>query len=340
MFVRHALICQGKRPCFLLHRFLSNYYNVVGVNKSATKAEIKSAYFSKAKTCHPDHFPGDKHKAKEFLKLQEAYEVLSDKSKRAYYDQTGGTKGQKPSYQSQHPNPAYPHHQQSNQQSHQQSNQQSNQQYQHGSNKQYDEFLHHSRTRQRKTYHDPEQARQQQDFQNWILKAHESRRKNSSGNQLNKKTGHVSLLKIFLFVWFLTVFFRAPRGEETTHSTFLNNVRLHEEELRKERDKITQNKSSFAPDDDGKTVSDPNVETKKRIVKDEEKENDQQAQRMVAIKQRMEELKKAREGERVDTSATSLHNQAHKEERMRLYEEQIRKKQGILREKKSDDDAS
>ena len=72
--MRHALKSQGQIPSFATCRFLS-YYNVVGVNKDATKAEIKSAYFAKAKTCHPDHFPGDEKKAKEFLKVISQYMV-------------------------------------------------------------------------------------------------------------------------------------------------------------------------------------------------------------------------------------------------------------------------
>ena len=66
-----------------------DYYEVLGVNKDASDAEIKSAFRKKAKTCHPDLHPGDAEKEAEFKELNEAYEVLSDADKRAKYDQVG-----------------------------------------------------------------------------------------------------------------------------------------------------------------------------------------------------------------------------------------------------------
>ena len=66
-----------------------DYYEVLGIGKDASDADIKSAFRKKAKTCHPDLHPGDAAKEAEFKELNEAYEVLSDPDKRAKYDQFG-----------------------------------------------------------------------------------------------------------------------------------------------------------------------------------------------------------------------------------------------------------
>lgn len=66
-----------------------NYYNVLGVDKSASDSEIKKAYRKKAKQYHPDK-NGDQEKFKE---VSEAYDVLSDKTKKQNYDQFGDPKG-------------------------------------------------------------------------------------------------------------------------------------------------------------------------------------------------------------------------------------------------------
>ncbi len=66
-----------------------DYYEVLGVSKSASEEEIKKAYRQLAKKYHPDMNQGDKSAEAKFKELNEAYEVLSDKDKKARYDQFG-----------------------------------------------------------------------------------------------------------------------------------------------------------------------------------------------------------------------------------------------------------
>ncbi|HAE87981.1 TPA: molecular chaperone DnaJ [Candidatus Marinimicrobia bacterium] len=66
-----------------------NYYDILGVSKDATQEELKKAYRKIALKYHPDKNPGNKEAEEKFKAAAEAYAVLSDKEKRARYDQYG-----------------------------------------------------------------------------------------------------------------------------------------------------------------------------------------------------------------------------------------------------------
>ncbi len=66
-----------------------DYYEVLGVSKTASDSELKSAYRKLAKKYHPDMNPGDAEAEKKFKEASEAYAVLSDPDKRRQYDQFG-----------------------------------------------------------------------------------------------------------------------------------------------------------------------------------------------------------------------------------------------------------
>jgi curved DNA-binding protein len=66
-----------------------DYYEVLGVPRNASEADIKKAYRKLARQYHPDRNPGDKQAETRFKEVQEAYDVLHDKTKRSQYDRFG-----------------------------------------------------------------------------------------------------------------------------------------------------------------------------------------------------------------------------------------------------------
>jgi molecular chaperone DnaJ len=66
-----------------------DYYEILGVSRTATEVEMKIAFRKAAMQCHPDRHPGDKAAEARFKELNEAYQALSDAQKRAAYDRFG-----------------------------------------------------------------------------------------------------------------------------------------------------------------------------------------------------------------------------------------------------------
>ena len=82
-----------RRTSSSLNSSSKDYYNVLGVSRDATSKDIKKAYYQLAKKFHPDTNKGDKEAQKKFQEVSEAYECLSDESKRKQYDAFGSTSG-------------------------------------------------------------------------------------------------------------------------------------------------------------------------------------------------------------------------------------------------------
>ena len=78
-----------------------DYYQVLNVPRTATSAQIRSAYKKLAKEFHPDAKPGDKAASEKFKQATEAYEVLGDADKRKLYDQYGENWQHGPEYEQQ-----------------------------------------------------------------------------------------------------------------------------------------------------------------------------------------------------------------------------------------------
>src|SRR3954466_8248929 len=66
-----------------------DFYDILGVSKSADADVLKRAYRKLAMQCHPDRNPGDKAAEQKFKDISEAYDVLKDEQKRAAYDRFG-----------------------------------------------------------------------------------------------------------------------------------------------------------------------------------------------------------------------------------------------------------
>ncbi|XP_011640486.1 protein tumorous imaginal discs, mitochondrial-like isoform X2 [Pogonomyrmex barbatus] len=88
-------IVQTHRTIHLTNRLLRrNYYEILGVSKNASAKDIKKAYYQLAKKYHPDTNKGDPDANQKFQEVSEAYEVLSDETKRREYDTWGATSEQ------------------------------------------------------------------------------------------------------------------------------------------------------------------------------------------------------------------------------------------------------
>ena len=70
-------------------KMVKNYYDILGINKNATKEEIKLAYRKLAKKYHPDLNKEDPNAKEKFIELKKAYDILLDPIKRKIYDEAG-----------------------------------------------------------------------------------------------------------------------------------------------------------------------------------------------------------------------------------------------------------
>jgi curved DNA-binding protein len=72
---------------------MADYYGILGVKRDASEDDIKKAYRKLARQYHPDRNPGDKQAEAKFKEVQDAYDILSDKTKRAQFDRFGRVGG-------------------------------------------------------------------------------------------------------------------------------------------------------------------------------------------------------------------------------------------------------
>ena len=72
---------------------MKDYYEVMGLSRTASAEEIHRSYLKLAKQHHPDRNPGDKTAEERFKEIQNAYEVLNDPAKKSVYDNGGMSVG-------------------------------------------------------------------------------------------------------------------------------------------------------------------------------------------------------------------------------------------------------
>ena len=72
---------------------MKDYYELLGVKRDASDADLKKSFRQLAMKYHPDRNPGDKAAEEKFKEINEAYSCLSDSQKRAHYDRFGTAEG-------------------------------------------------------------------------------------------------------------------------------------------------------------------------------------------------------------------------------------------------------